>query len=132
MYQLRTLRPAPARVLILGRQLRTMNFALRDVAAEGERKDVVLIHLAPVDAEQLGVEESGRVRSAAGELVGQARIDESLRSGSVWIPHGWLDPNVGRLTSPAREIDPLTGMVLQSGVAVEVEPSQNEEQRTKR
>jgi anaerobic selenocysteine-containing dehydrogenase len=121
--QLRTLRPAPARVLIPGRQLRTMNSALRDVAGEGERTDVVLIHLAPVDAEQLGVEESDRVRvrSASGELVGRARIDGSLRSGSVWIPHGWLDPNVCRLTSPVREIDPLTGMVLQSGVAVEVE-----------
>jgi hypothetical protein len=39
----------------------------------------------------------------------------------VWIPHGWLEPNVGRLTSAEHEIDPLTGMVLQSGLAVDVE-----------
>jgi formylmethanofuran dehydrogenase subunit D len=105
--------------------MRTMNSALRDVAAVGERKDDVLVHLAPADAEQVGVAEadSVRVRSGAGELVGQVRIDESLRTGSVWIPHGWLDPNVCRLTSREHEIDPLTGMVLQSGVAVEVEPA---------
>ncbi|MBW1883352.1 MAG: molybdopterin-dependent oxidoreductase [Deltaproteobacteria bacterium] len=121
--QLGTLRPAPDRVLIPGRQLRTMNSALRDVAAEGERKAGVRIHLAPEDAEQAGLAEGDgvRVRSAVGELVGKARIDASLRAGSVWIPHGWLDPNVSRLTSSEHDIDPLTGMVLQSGVAVEIE-----------
>jgi len=121
--QLALLRPAGDHVLIPGRQLRTMNSALRDVSAEGERKDVVSIHLPPADAERVGVADGDdvRVRSASGELVGRARIDESLRPGAIWIPHGWLEPNVGHLTSPDREIDPLTGMVLQSGVAVELE-----------
>ncbi|MAG31621.1 MAG: hypothetical protein CL908_12105 [Deltaproteobacteria bacterium] len=121
--QLRTLQPAPERVLIPGRQLRTMNSALRDVSAEGERQDVALIHLAPEEAERMGVSEGDRVRvrSAAGELVGKARLDECMGTGAVWIPHGWLDPNVCRLTSTKQEVDPLTGMVLQSGVAVEVE-----------
>lgn len=122
--QLRTLHPAPDRVLVPGRQLRTMNSALRDIAAEGERRDAVSIHIAPADAERLDLREGDgvRVRSAAGELVGRARVDASLRSGSVWIPHGWVDPNVCRLTSSAHAIDALTGMVLQSGVAVEIEP----------
>jgi anaerobic selenocysteine-containing dehydrogenase len=121
--QLRTLELPPERVLIPGRQLRTINSELRDVAAEGERKDVVEVHLAPVDADRVGVGDGDKVcvRSSNGELVGPARVDESLRPGAVWIPHGWLEPNVGRLTSPERGIDPLTGMVLQSGVGVELE-----------
>ena len=121
--QLRTLEPPPERVLIPGRQLRTLNSELRDVAAEGERKDVVEVHLAPLDADRVGVEDGDRVcvRSPNGELVGPVHVDESLRPGAVWVPHGWLEPNVGRLTSRERGIDPLTGMVLQSGVAVELE-----------
>jgi hypothetical protein len=42
--------------------------------------------------------------------------------GGVWLPHGWTQPNVGWLTSSQHDIDPLTGMVLLSGVAVEIEP----------
>jgi anaerobic selenocysteine-containing dehydrogenase len=120
--QLRDLSPPPNHVLIPARQLRTMNSALRDVAASGERKDSIEVHLSPVDANQVGADEGDRVcvRSATGELVGTVRIDPQLRSGAVWIPHGWTDPNVGQLTSPEREIDPLTGMVLQSGLAVDV------------
>jgi predicted molibdopterin-dependent oxidoreductase YjgC len=121
--QLRTLRPAPARALIPGRQLRTMNSALRDVAAEGERMDAIAVHLSPFDANEAGVVngDAVRIRSASGALTGRTRVDESLRAGSIWIPHGWLEPNVSRLTSADRDLDPLTGMVLQSGVAVEIE-----------
>ncbi|MBW2270985.1 MAG: molybdopterin-dependent oxidoreductase [Deltaproteobacteria bacterium] len=122
--QLGALAQPPTLALLPGRQLRTMNSALRDVAASGERTDCVELHVSPEDADERGVRDGGRVRlrSASGELVATARIDDTLRRGAVWLPHGWTRPNVGRLTSSQRDIDPLTGMVLQSGVAVEIDP----------
>ncbi len=50
---------------------------------------------------------------------------ESSRTNSilvttVWIPHGWLTPNVGVLTGASQDIDRLTGMVLQFGVAMDL------------
>lgn len=115
--------PPSSALLIPGRQLRTMNSALRDVAAERERLDAVAIHLAPSDAEAIEAQEGDRlvVQSDAGALEGRLQVDPDLRPGSVWIPHGWLAPNVGQLTRSDRDVDPLTGMVLQSGVPVRVE-----------
>jgi hypothetical protein len=39
------------------------------------------------------------------------------------VAHGWDDPNVSALTSASEAIDPLTGMVLQAGVPVTLEPA---------
>jgi hypothetical protein len=38
----------------------------------------------------------------------------------VSLPHGWPDVNVCALTTARSDVDPLTGMVLQSGIPVEV------------
>jgi len=38
----------------------------------------------------------------------------------VAIAHGWGSPNVSALTSAEADVDPLTGMVRQGGVPVEV------------
>jgi hypothetical protein len=48
-----------------------------------------------------------------------------MQPGSIGMPHGWSAPDVGRLTSADSGIDPLTGMVLQSGLSVSVEKLPN-------
>jgi anaerobic selenocysteine-containing dehydrogenase len=116
--------PAPL-VLTPRRQLRTMNSQLRDVGARRERAEV-LLH--PADAAELGggtgVVDGDlvEVASAHGALVGVARVDERGPRGAVSLTHGWDRPNVGRLTSSEQGVDPLTGMVWQSGLPVEVRP----------
>jgi anaerobic selenocysteine-containing dehydrogenase len=104
--------------MISGRQLRKMNSALRETHAEGERVDEAAIFMHPQDAETAGIPDGTmiRVRSAAGELIGRARTDASLRSGAVWVPHGWPELNVGQLTSEQFDVDALTGMVVQTGL----------------
>jgi anaerobic selenocysteine-containing dehydrogenase len=62
------------------------------------------------------------VRSAVGEIVAPLRITDDVRPGTVSVPHG-LDgsQNVSRLTTGAEgTVEPLTGMVAQSGVAVSI------------
>ena len=78
----------------------------------------------PADAAEAGVTDGATVvvTSAHGRLVGTARVTEDVRRGAVSIPHGWADPNVCTLTSATAGVDPLTGMVLQCGVEVRLEP----------
>ncbi|CAN7551729.1 molybdopterin-dependent oxidoreductase [Phenylobacterium sp. LjRoot225] len=77
----------------------------------------------PGDAAALGVEDGQQiiVRSARGEVTGTARVDAKVRPGVVSVPHGHQDANVNLLTS-TRQVDPLTGMALYSGVPVSVHP----------
>jgi anaerobic selenocysteine-containing dehydrogenase len=115
----------PARaplVLIPGRQLRTLNSALRDVAAPGDRRDSSEIRLSPTDAELLGLTDGAEavVSSRTGSADGQIRLDPSLRPGTVHIPHGWTTPGVSNLISATIDVDLLTGMPCQSGVPVTV------------
>jgi anaerobic selenocysteine-containing dehydrogenase len=115
--------PAPL-VLTPRRQLRTMNSQLRDVGARREAAEV-LLH--PDDAAVVGGTGVGdgdlvEVASAHGALVGAVRVDERTGRGTVSLTHGWDRPNVGRLTSSEQGVDPLTGMVWQSGLPVEVRP----------
>ncbi len=109
--------------LVSGRQLRKMNSALCETAAPGERLAEAAIHLSETDAARAGIEDgvSIRVRSPNGLLEGVARVDPQLRTGAVWVPHGWAALPVGRLTSETAEVDPLTGMVVQTGLPLEVE-----------
>lgn len=112
----------PSLVLVPQRQLRKMNSQLRDTSAPGGRTDAIEIQLSPTDAARLGVTDRDTllVSSAIGEVRGVASVDERMVPGAVAIPHGWARPNVSVLTSGAEQIDPLTGMVTQSGVAIEV------------
>ncbi len=102
--------------LLPRRQMRTMNGQLRDLGGVGPE---VLIHPDHGFADGRPV----RVRSPHGELVGPARVSEEIAPGAVSIPHGWADPNVCSLTTAASDVDPLTGMVWQSGVPVELHPA---------
>jgi anaerobic selenocysteine-containing dehydrogenase len=111
-------------VLVPRRQMRTMNSQLRDVAAPGGERPAPTVLLHPADAAAIGVADGGRVvvRSAHGETTGRLVASDEVVRGAVSIPHGWSDLDVCRLTSADDDIDPLTGMVLQSGVPVEVLP----------
>ncbi|MCY3863494.1 MAG: hypothetical protein OXG67_16240, partial [bacterium] len=61
--------------------------------------------------------------SAHGDLVGTARTSDEIAPGAVSIPHGWDDPNVCTLTTAEVDVDPLTGMVWQSGLPVQLSPA---------
>jgi anaerobic selenocysteine-containing dehydrogenase len=114
--------PAPL-VLIPRRQGRHLNSWFPPA---GMRQDdpVVLVH--PADAVDAGLTHGSeaRVTSMAGTLVATIAVDETVARGHVSIPHGFDPPggpHVGALISSGEDVDPLTGMVQQSGVAVRLE-----------
>ena len=109
-------------VLIPHRQLRKMNSQLRDVAAPGGRVDEVSVRLNPADAARHSVADGDEVvvRSAHGVTTGRAHVDATIVAGAVTLAHGWALPNVCDLTSADHDVDPLTGMVQQSGIPVTV------------
>ena len=50
-------------------------------------------------------------------------VDAAIRRGVVSVPHGFGAPNVNALTSTTHDVDPLTGMVLLSGLPVALSPA---------
>ncbi|MCX2932895.1 molybdopterin-dependent oxidoreductase [Mycobacterium sp. CVI_P3] len=116
--QLHGLRQTTGPVLVPRRQLRRLNTQLEFL---GERAEVVL---NPEDAAAAGVSESQAVlvRTEHGELTGVAKLDPSVRSGVVSVPHGHADANVNVLTSKD-DLDPPTGMTRYSGLPVSVHPA---------
>ena len=111
----------PPLALIPHRQLRTMNSQLRDTAAPGGKLADVAVVVNPVDAERLGLTDGqpSTVSTPIGSVTGVTRVDPALRAGACTITHGWAEPNVSVLTS-AERVDPLTGMVTQSGLPVAI------------
>jgi anaerobic selenocysteine-containing dehydrogenase len=100
-------------VLVPRRQVRHLNSQL-DFLGE-----VVEVIVHPDDARAAGVVD-GRgvvVVSPQGELVGVAKVDDSVRAGTVSVPHGHQSANVNRLTCKDH-IDRPTGMARYSGVPV--------------
>jgi anaerobic selenocysteine-containing dehydrogenase len=114
---LRTADDAPL-VLVPRRQVRHLNSQL-DFLGE-----VVEVVVHPDDAAAAGIVEGQRVvvRSARGELVGIAKVDDSMRAGAVSVPHGHQNANVNELTCKD-EIDRPTGMARYSGVPVTLHPA---------
>ena len=114
-------------LLLPQRRMRTMNSQLRDVAAPGGRTEMPTIVMSPADAHARGIADGdqAKVESDFGITFGEVAVDEKMQSGSIGMPHGWSAPDVGRLTSADTGIDPLTGMVLQSGLRVSVEKLPN-------
>jgi anaerobic selenocysteine-containing dehydrogenase len=111
--QLAALEPPASLVLTPRRQAGRLNSQLDYLGEAAE----VLVH--PDDASRAGVVDGQAVivRSRQGELVGVARVEPSIRRGTVSVPHGHQGANVNRLTSKDR-IDQVTGMVRYSGVSV--------------
>ncbi len=115
---LTALAPASGQLqLIAHRQLGTMNSQLREL-------EECAVHVHPAKAAELGGDGTEvEVRAAHGSIRGIVRSDEHLPPDAVTVPHGWPAPNVSGLTSGENDIDPLTGMVRQSAIPVEIRPS---------
>jgi len=106
-----------ALILIPRRQKYHENSKLLDL------RDPPQVFMNSSDARSAGLEQGAlvRVRSANGVVERPLKIDDTLRVGCINVPHGWSDElNVNRLTGTS-EVDPLTGMVLYSGLEVSVE-----------
>ena len=89
-----------------------------------EVRDKPFVFMTSQDAKAAGIEEGAmvEVRSANGHVRRSMKIDDTLRAGCINVPHGWSDElNVNRLTSTTRDVDPITGMLLYSGIEVSVE-----------
>ncbi len=121
--QLATLAEPPPLVLVPRRQPRHLNSQLRDSMGARRKLDEPDILVHPDDAAALGLHHGApaRVRSASGQVTGIVRLDPGLRRGAVSVPHGFASVNAAELTSGTVGVDPLTGMVLQSGIPVTVE-----------
>lgn len=111
--------------LVSRRQVRHLNSQLADTAPRTGR-EAPAASLHPADAAERGVSDGVvvRVSSAHGSLDCPVQLDAGQLPGTVSVPHGWADPAVGALTSDAADIDPLTGMVLQTAVPVTVRPAE--------
>jgi anaerobic selenocysteine-containing dehydrogenase len=108
----------PSLVGIPRRTMRRMNSTLRDVARGATDAEV---WINPADAEAIVDGSPVVVATATGSIRAIARITDDLAPGAVSIPHGLRDQNVSVLTTGAvGTTDALSGMVTQSGFAVEI------------
>jgi anaerobic selenocysteine-containing dehydrogenase len=119
--RLTELAPPPELALLPRRQLRHLNSILRDVPAPGGRVDEAVISVHPDEAAAAGLLDGAwaRVTTEHGSVEGPLHIDTTLPPGAVSVPHGFRHLNVAELTSGRPGgVEPLSGMVLQSGLAV--------------
>jgi len=116
--QLHGLRHTTGPVLVPRRQMRRVNAQLEYL---GEQPEVLL---NPDDAAAAGIVDTQKlvVRSEFGEVTGIAKLDPSVRSGVVSVPHAHVGANVNLLTSKD-DLDPATGMTRYSGVPVSLHPA---------
>ena len=105
-------------VLIPSRQLRLMNSQFKEIAAPGGSVDEIVIHASPQNVLSLGSPLFATVESSNGSLSARLIADPNLRDDCVTLTHGGRDPNVCALTDNDEGVDPLSGMVLQSGFEV--------------
>jgi anaerobic selenocysteine-containing dehydrogenase len=111
-------------VLIPSRQLRLMNSQFREIAAPGGSVDDIVIHASPQNVLSLGSPAFATVETSNGSLSARLVADPNLRDDCVTLTHGGRDPNVCTLTDNDQGIDPLSGMVLQSGFEVSLRPAE--------
>lgn len=111
----------PALQLIPRRQIRHLNSQMAEPMGS-ERHDHAEALMSTVDAAAAGVTDGDlvTVTSAHGTIDLIARVSRDIRPGALSVPHGYGDANVSRLSSDHDDIDRHTGMVLQSGIGVEV------------
>jgi anaerobic selenocysteine-containing dehydrogenase len=126
-------------VLITGRrQLRDNNSWMHNVHRLMRGKDRCTLHVNPVDAARLGLEEGGSalVRSRTGSVVVPVEVTEEIREGAVSLPHGYGHGRPGTRLRVANAhagvaantvtdetlLDELSGTTRMNGVPVTVEP----------
>ena len=99
------------------RQRRKLNASLSFLGSPAD----IILH--PEDAAAKGIShgQKVRVRTSRGEIFLTANVDPGIRRGVASIPHGHEIANVNYLTS-TEKVDKMTGMVLYTGVPIEVEP----------
>ena len=120
--ELSRVEPSAPLMLIPRRQGRHLNSWF---PPEELRQDVPVLLIHPTDAAEAGLTDGRRARvtSAVGTLVANLRVDDGVARGHASFPHGFdppTGPRVGALISSA-DADPLTGMVRQSGVPIQLE-----------
>jgi anaerobic selenocysteine-containing dehydrogenase len=116
--------PRAGLVLTPRRVTRRMNSAVGDVVATPPKPEDQAVLLNAGDARTAGIAdgEQVRIRSRSGQLVGLARVRADIVAGTVSVPHGLPGQNVSLLTAAEPGwVDPLTGMVVQSGLPVTIE-----------
>jgi anaerobic selenocysteine-containing dehydrogenase len=115
-------RAPDALVVIPRRAVRRMNSALRDIG-RGSDDNAIWIH--PSDAGSVRDGDAVRVVNDTGVLVGTARVTTDVVPGAISVSHGLADANVSGITTGARgHTDPLSGMPVQSGVAVSIDSAE--------
>lgn len=99
------------------RQRRKLNAALSFLGSPAD----IILH--PDDAEARDITHGGtvRVQTTRGEIFLTANVDPAIRRGVASIPHGHEIANVNCLTS-VDEVNKMTGMVLYTGIPIEVVP----------
>lgn len=110
--------PPAALILIPRRQKYHENSRMTDL------RDPPQVFMHSDDARAAGLQEGAmvRVKSVSGAIQRPLKLDDTLRPGCINVPHGWSgDLNVNRLTSTTVDVDPITGMLLYSGLEVAVE-----------
>ena len=108
----------PALVLIPTRRLRMMNSQFRMIEMPDGSGQEPSIRVSARTAASIGSPPRARLSSQHGSLEAVLVVDEKLGDDVVTLSHGFGDANVCALTSSDNDIDPLTGMVLQSGIEV--------------
>ncbi|WP_159595444.1 molybdopterin-containing oxidoreductase family protein [Hydrogenophaga sp. BPS33] len=111
--------------MIPRRQFRHYNSQLAGMALVGGGRDEPDILMNPEDAAAAGLNDgmAARLSNDTGSVTGTVRTSSALRRGVVSFPHGYIDANVCALTSSRARVDPLTGMVHQGGIPVDVSPA---------
>ncbi len=113
----------PTTVVIPRRSLRRMNSGLRDIARGG---DDIAVWVHPLTAAEAGLDPNAttavlHAMTGDTELRVEIRITDDIVPGALAVPHGLAGQNVSVLTATrpgGGGVDPLTGMVIQSGIPV--------------
>jgi anaerobic selenocysteine-containing dehydrogenase len=111
----------PADRLVLGnRRERTHVNSTLTWNTAGDPAPGPYLYLNPADAARAAVSDGDRVEVSTphGSVTAVARLDDGMSPGTVVIPHGFAEPNVGHLTATDADLDPLTGMPMLVGVPV--------------
>ncbi|HWU32393.1 MAG TPA: molybdopterin-dependent oxidoreductase [Marmoricola sp.] len=130
----------PAEMVLIGRrQLSSNNSWMHNIATLVRGENRCTAHIHPDDAQRLGIADGVDVlvRSRVGEIRVPAEVTDSIRPGTVSVPHGWGHGQPGSRGTVAAEhagvnsnvlTDPLlfdepSGTTALNGIPVVLEPA---------